>query len=71
MKSGFFLDIVVAECSAVFELFTGEDQSLLIRGDTLLVLDLRFNVVDGIRRLDLERDGFTSQSLDENLHTTT
>jgi hypothetical protein len=34
------LDVVVAQGSAIFELLSGEDESLLIRGDSLLVLDL-------------------------------
>lgn len=37
----------------------------------LLVLDLRLDVVDGVARLDLKRDGLTSKRLDEDLHTTT
>jgi hypothetical protein len=43
----------------------------LVRRDALLVLDLGLDVVDGIRRLNLEGDGLSGQSLDENLHTTT
>ena len=44
---------VVGEGSAVLELFTGEDQSLLVRGDTLLVLDLGFDIVDSVGGLHL------------------
>ena len=40
MESGLLLDVVVAESAAVFELLSGEDQSLLIGRDALLVLDL-------------------------------
>ena len=40
MESGLLLDVVVGKSSAVFELLTSEDESLLIRGDTLFVLDL-------------------------------
>ena len=36
------------------ELFAGEDQALLVRRDSLLVLDLRFDVVDDVGRLDLK-----------------
>ena len=38
--------------------------------DTLLVLDLCLDVVNCVRRFDLERDGLASQRLDKNLHTT-
>ena len=71
MERRFLLDVVIAEGSAIFELFTGKDQSLLVWWDTLLVLNLRFDIVDGIARLGLEGDGFTSKGLDEDLHTST
>jgi hypothetical protein len=35
------LDVVVRKGSAILELLAGEDKSLLVRGDSLLVLDLR------------------------------
>jgi hypothetical protein len=31
-------------------------------------LDLGLDIVNGIRRLDLKRDGLARQGLDENLH---
>jgi len=46
VESRFLLDIVVSEGSAVFELLSSEDESLLIRGDTLLVLDLSLDVLN-------------------------
>jgi hypothetical protein len=57
MESRLLLDVVVAQGTAVLELFPGEDETLLIRGDSLLVLDLGFDVVDGVRWLNIERDG--------------
>ena len=63
------LDIVIGEGSAILELLTGEDETLLIRGDALLVLDLGLDVVDGVGRLDIEGDGLTREGLDENLHS--
>jgi len=62
------LDIVVRESTAVFELFTSKDKTLLVRGNALLVLDLRLDIVNGIRRLDLEGDGLARESLDKDLH---
>jgi hypothetical protein len=44
---------VVAQRPAVLELLAGEDEALLVRWDTLLVLDLRLDVVDCIGRLHL------------------
>ena len=52
------LDVVVGERAAVLELLAGEDQALLVRGDALLVLDLRLDVLDGVVALDFERDRF-------------
>jgi hypothetical protein len=44
-------------------LFSGEDQSLLIRRDALFVLDFRLDVVDGVRRLDFEGDRLARELL--------
>jgi hypothetical protein len=37
-------------------LFAGENEALLIGWDTLIVLDLHLEVVDGIQQLDLKGD---------------
>jgi hypothetical protein len=34
VKSGFLLDVVIGQGTAIFELLTSENQTLLIRGDT-------------------------------------
>ena len=68
VKGGFLLDVVVGQCSAVLELLSSEDESLLIRGDSLLVLDLLLHVVNGVGRLDIKGDCLASQCLYEDLH---
>jgi len=65
------LDVVVGESPAIFQLLSSEDQSLLLRRDAFLVLDLGLDVGDGIVRLDVEGDGLSRQGLDEDLHGTT
>merc|ERR1711928_311555 len=70
MQSGLLLNIVVGEGPAILELLASKDQPLLIWGDTLLVLDLGLNVLNGVRRLHLKGDGLASQGLDEDLHST-
>lgn len=60
MESGLLLDIVVGQSAAVLELLSSEDQTLLVRRDALLVLDLGLDVVDGIGGLNLEGDGLAS-----------
>jgi len=64
------LDVVVRKGSAVLKLLSSEDESLLIWWNSLLVLDLGLDVLNGVSWLDIEGDGLTSQSLDEDLHTT-
>lgn len=59
------LDVVVRQGSAILELLASEDQSLLIRGDSLLVLDLGLDIVDRVGRLDLKGDGLARQGLHE------
>ena len=71
VQSGLLLDIVVRKGTAVPKLLAREDQALLIRRNTLLVLDLGLHVLNGVVGLDLKGDGLTGQSLHENLHTTT
>jgi len=71
VKGGLLLDVVVAKSTSVLELFSSEDQTLLIRRDAFLVLDLSLDVVDGVRGLNIQGDGLTGQGLDEDLHTST
>jgi hypothetical protein len=54
VKGGFLLDIVVAQGPSVFKLLAGEDESLLVRWDPFLVLDLGLDIVDGIRGFHLD-----------------
>lgn len=61
----YLLDVVVAESSAVLELLSGEDQSLLVRWDAFLILDLGLDIVDGVGRLHLEGDSLAREGLDE------
>ena len=68
MEGGLLLDVVIRQGSSIFQLFTGEDKSLLIGRDTFFVLDLGFNVLDGVGGLDVESNRLTRQGLDENLH---
>ena len=70
MESRLLLDVVIRESSAVLELLTSEDKSLLVWGNTLLILDLGLDVLNGVCGLNIKSDGLTSQSLDEDLHTT-
>merc|ERR1712212_827760 len=69
MQGRLLLDVVVRKSSSILKLLASEDQSLLIGGDSLLVLDLGLDVLNAIRGLDLEGDGLPREGLDEDLHT--
>jgi len=68
VQGAFLLDIVISQSSAIFQLLPGKDQALLIRGDPLLVLDLLFHILNGIRGIGIQCDCLTGQGLDEDLH---
>ena len=67
MKRRLLLNVVVGQRATVFELLSGEDETLLVGRDTLLVLDLGLDVVNGVGGLDLEGDGLSGEGLNEDL----
>ena len=71
MQGRLLLDVIIRERAAILKLLAGENETLLIRWDTLLVLDLGLDIVDGIRGLDLKGNGVAGEGFDEDLHTTT
>ena len=48
VESGLFLDVIIRESTSVLQLLTSKDKTLLVRRNTLLVLDLALDVVDGV-----------------------
>uniref|UniRef100_A0A453SVJ7 Uncharacterized protein n=1 Tax=Aegilops tauschii subsp. strangulata TaxID=200361 RepID=A0A453SVJ7_AEGTS len=68
VEGGLLLDVVVRKGAAILELLASKDETLLVRGDALLVLDLCLDVVDGVRGLDLKGDGLAGKGLHEDLH---
>ena len=68
VEGRFLLDVVIREGSAILKLLSSEDESLLIWGDALLVLDLSLDVLDGVSGLDVQSDGLASESFHEDLH---
>ena len=63
------LDIIVAERTLILELLARKDETLLIGRNTLLVLNLLLDILNLVGGLDVERDGLTSEGLDEDLHS--
>jgi len=68
VKGRLLLNVVVGKGSSVLELFTSENQSLLLRGDSLLILDLGLDVGNGVVGLDVQGNGFSRKGLDKYLH---
>ena len=48
VQGGLLLDVVIRESAAILELLAREDETLLVRGNALLVLNLSLDVVDGV-----------------------
>lgn len=71
MKGALLLDIVIRKSATIFQLLTSKDETLLIRWNSLLILDLGLHVIDGVGALNFQGDRFSGESLDEDLHTTT
>ena len=68
VKGGLLLDVVIRESTSVLELLSSKNQTLLIRGDSFLILDLGLYIIDGVRRLDIKSDGLSGEGFDEDLH---
>ncbi len=71
VEGALLLDVVVTQGTTILKLLAREDQTLLIRGDALLALDLGLDVLDGVRRRDLQSDSLARERLHEDLHATT
>jgi len=69
VESWFFLNVVIGKSSSIFKLLSSKDESLLIWWDTFFVLDFGFYIFNGISWLNIKSYGFSSKSLNENLHT--
>ena len=57
VKGGFLLNVVIGQGPSIFQLLPSENQTLLIRWNTFLVLNLGLDIVDGVTALNLEGYG--------------
>ena len=48
MKGTLLLNVIVRKRATVFKLLAGKDQALLIRRNSLLILNLGFDIIDSI-----------------------
>ena len=67
MESRLLLNVVIAQRATIFELFARENQTLLIRRNSFLVLDLGFHVIDRVRGFDIQGNGLAGKGLDKDL----
>jgi len=70
MEGWFLLNVVVSKCPTIFQLLSCKDEALLVWWNTFFVLDLSLDGLDGIGTFYVKSDGFSSQGLDEDLHST-
>ena len=63
------MDVIVRQSSAIFKLLSSKDESLLVWGNSVLILDFSLDILNGVSWLNIEGDGFSSKGLDEDLHT--
>ena len=54
MEGTLLLDVVVGQRAAILQLLAGEDQTLLLRRDALLVLNLGLHVLNSVGTLNIE-----------------
>jgi magnesium-transporting ATPase (P-type) len=54
MESRLLLNIVVTQSASIIQLFSGENQTLLVWGNSFLVLNLLFDVFNAIARFYFE-----------------
>lgn len=50
VKSAFLVNVVVGLGAGILKLLTSEDETMLVKGDAFLVLNLRIFLISGIRR---------------------
>jgi len=68
VKSGFFLDVIVTQGTAIFQLFTSKDQTLLVWRNAFFVLDLGLHILNGVALFHFKGDCLSCECFDENLH---
>jgi len=48
VKGGLLLDVIVIQGATILQLLSGEDKTLLVGGDALLVLDFSLDIVNSV-----------------------
>ena len=69
MKRRLLLNIIVGESATVLQLLPRKNEPLLIRRDTLLILDLTLDPLNCVARLYIQSNGLARKRLYEDLHS--
>lgn len=69
MEQRLFLDVVVAQGSAIFELLAGEDKVLVLCRDVFTSLDHFLDAVNVVGRFHPQYDSFACQRPDKDLNS--
>ena len=67
VESRLLLDVVIRKGTAILELLTSKDKTLLIRRNSFLILDLGLDVVNRVGRLHVQGNGLSGKGFHENL----
>lgn len=68
MKRRLLLNIVIGQRASILQLLARKDKPLLIRRNTLFILNLRLHVLNRVRRLHIQRNRLSRERLYEYLH---
>jgi len=68
MKCGFFLNVVVGQGPSIFQLLSSKNKTLLVWRNSFFVLDLSFDILNGVTGFNFKSDSFSCEGLDKNLH---
>ena len=71
MKSAFLLDIVIRKCLSILQLLACKDESLLIRRNAFLVLNLLLHIFNRVRRFRIKSNCLPREGLNKDLHPAT
>merc|ERR1719391_1028760 len=69
MQGALLLNVVVGEGAPVLQLLPSKDETLLVRRNAFLVLNLSLDILNGVGWLHLQGDGLASESFHKDLHS--
>lgn len=68
MEGALLLDIVVGQSAAVLQLFSGEDEALLVLRNAFFFFNLALHIFHRIRTLYFQCHGFSGKGFHKDLH---